>query len=175
MNEKTGGTIQLYTGDGKGKTTASLGAALRAAGHGRRVAVVQFMKGRLYGEIAAIGGIDGITIEQFGRDEFVDPTHPEAIDRELAEKGWARAGELARSPGLFMLVLDEINIAVSFGLVPLESVLEFMKSKPPGLELIMTGRYAHEEMIALADTVTEMKEIKHHYRDGVAARKGIEY
>jgi cob(I)alamin adenosyltransferase len=169
------GTIQLYTGNGKGKTTAALGAALRAIGHGKRVAMIQFMKGRLYGELEAAKKLEGFTIEQHGRDEFVDSADPAAIDRELAAGGWRRAEELIRDNGLDMLILDEINVAVAFGLIELEDVLSFMKNKPERIELIMTGRYAPEEMIALADTVTEMREIRHHYCRGVAARKGIEY
>jgi cob(I)alamin adenosyltransferase len=169
------GTIQLYTGNGKGKTTAALGAALRALGHGKRVAMIQFMKGRLYGELAAAAKLDGFTIEQHGRDEFVDAANPAPVDRELAARGWRRAGELVREEGLDMLILDEINIAVSYGLVELAEVLSFMRAKPERLELILTGRYAPKEMMDLADTVTEMREIRHHYSRGVAARKGIEY
>ena len=169
------GTIQLYTGDGKGKTTAALGAALRAVGHGERVFMIQFMKGRLYGELEAAKKLDGFTIEQHGRDEFVDPKDPDPVDRELAAKGWRRAEELVREGSADMLILDEINVAVAFGLVDLERVLSFMREKPERLELILTGRYAPAEMIDLADTVTEMREIRHHYRNGVPARKGIEY
>jgi len=165
----------LFTGDGKGKTTAAVGAAVRAAGHGARVLIIQFMKGRLYGELAAVEKIDNITIEQHGRDEFVDPKDPEKIDVELAEKGWARALEAAASDPPSLLVLDEINIAVSFGLIPLESVLEFVRDRPDGMDLIMTGRYAAQELIEISDTVTEMKEIKHHYNSGVQMRKGIEF
>ena len=169
------GTVQLYTGDGKGKTTASLGAAIRAAGHGRRVLMIQFMKGRLYGELAAAKGIDGFTIEQYGRDEFVDSTNPDPVDMELAARGWARALEAASDEDIDLLILDEINVAVSFGLVALEDVIRFVEKRQPHLELILTGRYAPDELIELADTVTEMREIKHHYQKGVEARKGVEY
>jgi cob(I)alamin adenosyltransferase len=169
------GTIQLYTGDGKGKTTAALGAALRAVGHGYRVVMIQFMKGRLYGELEAAKKLEGFTIEQHGRDEFVDSKNPDPIDRELAAAGWRRAEELVRRGEVDVLILDEINVAVAFGLIELERVLALMKNKPPGLELILTGRYAPEAMIELADTVTEMREIRHHYERGVAAREGIEY
>lgn len=169
------GTIQLYTGNGKGKTTAALGAALRALGHGRKVAMIQFMKGRLYGELAAAKRLEGFTIEQHGRDEFVDSKNPAAVDRDLAAGGWRRAEELARSGEIDMLILDEINVAVAYGLIELETVLAFMRGKPERLELILTGRYAPEPMMALADTVTEMREIRHHFSRGVAARKGIEY
>ena len=175
MSDEQLSTVQLYTGDGKGKTTAALGAALRAAGHGKRVLVIQFMKGRLYGELAAVEGIEGFTIEQYGRDEFVDPKNPEQIDIELAGKGWKRAMEVLGDEELDLLVLDEINVAVSFGLIELDAVVEFVKTKPERLELILTGRYAPDELIELADTVTEMKEITHHFRNGVEARKGVEY
>lgn len=175
MDTRERGTIQLYTGNGKGKTTAALGAALRAVGHGRRVAMIQFMKGRLYGELAAAAKLEGFTIEQHGRDEFVDPKNPERVDVELAEKGWRRAAELVREGGLDMLILDEINVAVAFGLLPLDRVVAFVREKPAHLELVLTGRYAPKELVDLADTVTEMREIKHHFNAGVAARKGIEY
>jgi cob(I)alamin adenosyltransferase len=169
------GIVMLFTGDGKGKTTAAVGAAVRAAGHGARVLIIQFMKGRLYGELAAVEKIDNLTIEQHGRDEFVDPKDPEKIDVELAEKGWARALEAVASDPPSLLVLDEINVAVSFGLIPLDTVIEFVKNRPDGMDLIMTGRYAHPELIDIADTVTEMREIKHHYNAGVQMRKGIEF
>ena len=169
------GTIQLYTGNGKGKTTAALGAALRITGHGGRVLMIQFMKGRVYGELAASGALEGLTIEQYGRDEFVDPKDPAPVDREFAEKGWARAEEAAGDAELDMLILDEINVAVSFGLIPVEKVVSLVQGKPQSLEIILTGRDAPEELIELADTVTEMKEVKHHYNRGVEARKGIEY
>lgn len=169
------GIVMLFTGDGKGKTTAAVGAAVRAAGHGARVLIIQFMKGRLYGELAAVEKIDNLTIEQHGRDEFVDPKDPEKIDVELAAKGWERALEAAASDPPSLLVLDEINVAVSFGLIPLDTVLEFVRNRPDGMDLILTGRYAHPELIESADTVTEMREIKHHYNAGVQMRKGIEY
>lgn len=175
MSDMERGTIQLYTGDGKGKTTAALGAALRAAGHGKRVVMIQFMKGRLYGELKAAKSVEGFTIEQYGRDEFVDPKNPAPVDRDLAAQGWRRAEELVREGGADMLILDEINVAVAFGLIELQRVLSFMREKPGHLELILTGRYAPAEMIELADTVTEMREIRHHYKGGVPARKGIEY
>jgi cob(I)alamin adenosyltransferase len=175
MNVSERGTIQLYTGNGKGKTTAALGAALRALGHGKRVVMIQFMKGRLYGELAVAAKLDAFTIEQHGRDEFVDAANPDPIDRKLAAEGWRRAGELAREEGLDMLILDEINIAVAYKLVDLDEVLAFMRAKPERLELVLTGRYAPQEMMDLADTVTEMREIRHHYSRGVPARKGVEY
>jgi cob(I)alamin adenosyltransferase len=169
------GIVMLFTGDGKGKTTAAVGAALRAAGHGAEVLIIQFMKGRLYGELAAVEKLDNLNIEQYGRDEFVDPKDPEKIDVELAEKGWERALKAVASDPPSLLVLDEINIAVSFGLISLESVVDFVRNLPDGMDLILTGRYAARELIDIADTVTEMREIKHHYNAGVQMRKGIEY
>jgi cob(I)alamin adenosyltransferase len=169
------GTVQLYTGNGKGKTTAAIGQAVRAVGHGMRVVIIQFMKGRLYGELAVADRLEELTIEQYGRDEFVNPDNPAAEDVELARKGWERAREIITDRSIDMLILDEINVAVSFGLIPLESVREFVLNKPAGLELVLTGRYAPDELIELADTVTEMREIRHHYNRGIEAREGIEY
>jgi cob(I)alamin adenosyltransferase len=174
MNQRRG-IVMLFTGNGKGKTTAALGAAVRAAGYGGEVIVIQFMKGRFYGELASAGKIENLEIEQHGRDEFVDPKNPEKIDVELAERGWARAEEAVAQGPPSMLVLDEINVAVSFGLIPLEKVITFVKDRPGGMDLVLTGRYAPQELIDIADTVTEMKEIKHHYNAGVAMREGIEY
>ena len=107
------GIVMLFTGNGKGKTTASLGAGMRAAGHGAKVFMIQFMKGRLYGEIAASAGIDGFTIEQHGRDEFVDPESPEKIDMELARRGWGRVLELIEAKEPDLLILDEIGRGTS--------------------------------------------------------------
>ena len=169
------GIVQVYTGNGKGKTTAAIGQAMRAVGHGWKVAMIQFMKGREYGELKSTRKVDGFLIEQYGRDEFVDPRNPAKVDIDYAVKGWERAMELASSGDVDMLILDEINVAVSFGLIPVEKVVEFIKGKPEQLDLILTGRYAPEEVLALADTITEMKEVRHHYNSGVKARKGIEF
>jgi len=169
------GIVMLFTGNGKGKTTAAVGAAVRAAGHGMRVFMIQFMKGRFYGELSAAEHLPNLTIEQYGRDEFVDPRNPDPIDVELAGKGWERAEQLVRSGESRLIVLDEINVAVSFGLVPLERVVDLVRTRPAGIDMILTGRYAPAELIELADTVTEMKEVKHHFNSGIAMRKGIEY
>jgi len=175
MTSEGRGIVMLFTGDGKGKTTAAVGAAVRAAGHGMRAFIVQFMKGRYYGELEAANKIDGLFIEQFGRDEFVDPDDPEQVDIDLAAKGWRRAREIVENEAPDMLVLDEINVAVSFGLIPLEDVVRFVEDRPEALDLVLTGRYAPAGLVALADCVTEMKEIRHHYGSGTAMRKGIEY
>ena len=170
------GTIQVYTGDGKGKTTAAIGQAIRAAGHRLRVMMIQFMKGKInYGELEAVKQILGFTIEQYGGPEFVNKNNPDKEDIEWAQEGWSRAKEVIQSGKYDMVILDELNIALDFGLIALDEVIEGMKSKPKHLELILTGRYAPREIMELADLVTEMKEIKHPYQKGIQAREGIEY
>jgi cob(I)alamin adenosyltransferase len=170
------GTIQLYTGDGKGKTTAALGQALRACGHGWTVLVIQFMKGDIrYGEIVAAESVPGLTVEQYGLPTFVKKGDPGEEDLRLAREGMERAREAVLGNEYDMVVLDEINVAVDYGLVPLEDVLELLGSKPGPLELVLTGRYAHPDLIERADLVTEMREIKHHYQKGIQAREGVEF
>lgn len=170
------GTVQVYTGDGKGKTTAALGQALRTVGHGQKVIVIQFMKGQInYGELRAIENIPGLEIEQYGLPTFVERGNPSKEDRELARKGFERAKEVIQGATHDMVVLDEINVAVEYGLIGLDETLDLLKAKPRGMELVLTGRYAAKEIIELADLVTEMKEIKHHYQKGIQAREGIEY
>lgn len=169
------GYVQVYTGNGKGKTTASLGLGLRASGDGLKVYMLQFMKGRRYSEIDAIEKIENFTISQHGRDEFVSRDNPEQIDIDLASEGFEKAKEVLLSGEYDMVILDELNVAVDFGLIPLQEVLDLIKDKPRHVELVLTGRGAPEEFIELADLVTEMKEIKHFYQKGVEARKGIEF
>ncbi|MFH1437728.1 MAG: cob(I)yrinic acid a,c-diamide adenosyltransferase [Pseudomonadota bacterium] len=173
---KAGGRIQVYTGNGKGKTTAALGQALRAAGWGLRTYFGQFMKGQKYGELASAAKLDGlIVIEQFGKKSFIHVTeNPSGQDIARARRGLASCREAMLS-GLFrIVVLDEINTAVFFRLLPEAEVLDLMDSRPAGVELILTGRYAPRSFIRKADLVTEVKEIKHYYAQGVQARKGIE-
>lgn len=170
------GLVQVYTGDGKGKTTAAFGQALRALGQGLRVCVIQFMKGRKYGEyLAAERHLPGLTIHLSGLDSFVMRDNPAPLDKALAEKGLALACRMVASGEYDMVVLDEINVALDFKLVPLAAVIDLVRTKPVALDLILTGRYAPPEILTLADTVTEMKEIRHHYRAGVKERAGIEY
>jgi len=170
------GTVQVYTGDGKGKTTAALGQALRAWGHGRRILVIQFMKGRInYGELEAARKMDGFDIVQVGRETFVSKEHPDLEDVRLAREGWELLRERVASGAYDMIVADELNVAVDYGLVALEEVLELIRTKPPELELVLTGRCAHPEVIVLADLVSEVLEKKHPYRAGLEAREGVEY
>jgi len=170
------GLVIIITGNGKGKTTAAFGQALRAIGQGYKVFVLQFMKGRKYGEfIAADKYLPHLTIRMSGLDSFVMRDNPAAIDIELAEKGLDEAQKAINSGKYDMVILDEINVALDFKLIKLKEVIELIKNKPEELDLILTGRYAPKEIIKLADTVSEVKEIKHHYMAGIKDRAGIEY
>ncbi|MGD0278147.1 MAG: cob(I)yrinic acid a,c-diamide adenosyltransferase [Smithella sp.] len=173
---KDKGLVMVITGSGKGKTTAAFGQALRAIGHGYNVFVLQFMKGRKYGEFIAAGKyLPRLTIRMFGLDSFVMRDNPAAIDIELAQKGLDAAQKAIMGGKYDMVILDEINVALDFKLIMLKEVIELIKNKPPELDLILTGRYAPQEIIKLADTVSEVKEIKHHYAAGIKDRAGIEY
>lgn len=169
------GYIQVYTGDGKGKTTAAVGLAIRAAGAGLRVFIAQFVKGMHYGELDALERLrDRVTIRQFGRDCFIR-NEPTAEDVRLAREGWAEVQRVMRQEPPDLLILDEIGIALHYRLVSLEEVRELIRQRPAGMELVLTGRKVPQELCELADLVTEMREIKHYYREGVPARKGIEF
>jgi len=170
------GLIQVYTGDGKGKTTAALGLAMRAAGQGLKVYIIQFMKGwPHYGELETIKLIPNITLRQFGRPDFVDRENPASEDIRGAKEALEEARRALVSGEYDLLILDELNVALDFGLLSLEEVLSLLEEKPPNVELVITGRNAHPEIIKRAHLVTEMKEIKHPYREGLLGRKGIEY
>jgi len=173
---KKSGLVIVITGNGKGKTTAAFGQALRAIGQGYKVFVVQFMKGRKYGEFKAVKKfLPNITVKLSGLDSFVMRDNPVAIDIELAQKGLELARKAINSGRYNMVILDEINVALDFKLIDLKKVVELIKNKPAGLDLILTGRYAPKPIIRLADTVSEVKEIKHHYAAGIKDRAGIEY
>jgi cob(I)alamin adenosyltransferase len=175
-DKKNKGLIIVITGNGKGKTTSAFGQALRAVGQGYKVFILQFMKGREYGEfIAAERYLPNLTIRNSGLDSFVMRNNPAAIDIELAQKGLDAARKAIMSGKYDMVILDEINVAMDFKLIKLKDVIEIIKNKPPGLNLILTGRYAPKEIIKLADTVSEVQEIKHHYNAGIKDRAGIEY
>ena len=170
------GYVQVYTGNGKGKTTASLGLAVRAAGHGLKTVIIQFMKGWIdYGELAGVRMLaPHVEIHQAGRDVFVDRKNPHPEDVRLAREGWELAKEVISGRKADIVVLDEVNCAMDFGLLPVGEVLEMIKGKPDGMELVLTGRGAPPEIIAAADLVTEMREIRHYYAKGVDARVGVE-
>jgi len=169
------GFIHVYTGPGKGKTTAALGLGLRAAGAGLNVYMIQFMKGRRYSELDAVKHLTNFTIVQYGRDEFVSKKKPEQVDIDLAQKGFAQAKKIVKDGKYDLVILDEINVAIDYNLISLDDVLKLIKEKPKKVELVLTGRYAPPELVKSADLVTEMLEIKHPYQDGVLARKGIDY
>ncbi|UCF50752.1 MAG: cob(I)yrinic acid a,c-diamide adenosyltransferase [Thermoplasmatales archaeon] len=169
------GYIHVYTGSGKGKTTAALGLGIRASGAGMQVHMVQFMKGRRYSEIDTIENIKNFTITQHGRDEFVSKEKPDQIDIDLAQEGFKYARDIINNGKYDMIILDEINVAVDYNLVSLKDLIKLLEGKPEKLELILTGRYAHPEIVRFADLVTEMLEIKHPYQQGITARKGIDF
>ncbi len=168
------GYVQVYTGDGKGKTTAALGLALRASGHGMRTYIGQFMKGQRYGELEALRDNPLITIEQYGDVRCI---HREEVTPEhvaQAQRGLERAREAMLSGRYDIVVLDEVNVSIWFGLLTVDSLLSFLDQRPEGVEVVLTGRRAPPELVERADLVTEMREVKHYYQQGVQARKGIE-
>ncbi|MFA5101692.1 MAG: cob(I)yrinic acid a,c-diamide adenosyltransferase [Candidatus Thermoplasmatota archaeon] len=169
------GLIHVYTGNGKGKTTAAIGLGVRATGVGLKVLMIQFMKGRRYSELAALEQIKNFTVVQFGRDEFVSKEHPAQVDIDLAQKGLAYAQEIIQKHAYDVVILDEINVAVDYRLIELAEVLHLIKDKPAGMELVLTGRYASPELIKQADVVSEILEIKHPYQQGILSRKGIDW
>lgn len=171
------GLIMVYTGNGKGKTTAALGLALRAIGHGQKVCVIQFMKGsKNYGEIqAAAKHLPNLVIIQSGLDTFVNRNNPAQIDVDLAKTGLQIARQAVTSGDYQLIILDEINVALDYQLLTLEEVLQLISEKPPQLNMVLTGRGAAPEIMQLADLVSLVEEVKHHYANGVQARAGIEF
>jgi len=167
--------IQIYTGNGKGKTTAALGLIIRALGRNKKVCLIQFMKKDFsYGEIVFLSGHKNLKIYQFGTDKLIDPQNPDKIDLEEASKAINKTYQAIESQKYDLLVLDEINVAVEWGLISIDDQLRVFDMQTD-MEIIMTGRYANESVIDKADLVTEMKEVKHYYSKGIKARKGIEY
>ncbi len=169
------GFVQVYTGDGKGKTTAALGLVLRALGHDLRVAVLQFMKADpTWGEIVMLRRL-GVEVAQCGLDHWVLKGEATQEDLAVAAEGFARARDLVTSGAYDVVVLDELVTALYFELVTLDDVLALLRDKPAHVELVLTGRRAPDELLAAADLVTEMVPRKHYYDAGVGAREGIEY
>ncbi|MGD8538068.1 MAG: cob(I)yrinic acid a,c-diamide adenosyltransferase [Candidatus Aminicenantes bacterium] len=170
------GYIQVYTGKGKGKTSAALGIALRAAGNGFKTYIGQFLKGQDYGELHSIQKLSPwIKLEQFGRKGFIHVTKdPDQQDLDRAKSGLKRCLEAMLSGEFTIIILDEINVAMYFKLITEKEMHGFLDKKPDNIEVILTGRYAPDSIVERADLVTEMKEIKHYHKNGVQARKGIE-
>lgn len=170
------GRVHVITGPGKGKTTAAFGLAMRAAGHGLRVCVVQFMKsGSVTGEVIAAEQLKNVRVAQFGTGRFVGSADVSDDDRRSARKAMAHATKQAIGGKCALLVLDEVNVAVFFGLVSADEVIDLLESRADGVEVVLTGRNAPDEFIQYADYVSHIDTIKHPFDDGVTARKGIEW
>jgi cob(I)alamin adenosyltransferase len=168
------GFIQVYTGNGKGKTTAALGLALRAAGAGLKVYIGQFMKKGHYSEINALKKFKkDIIVKQFGQKSLITK-HPTVKDIVLARRGLMKCKDTIASGTCDVVILDEINIAVHCKLINVDDIVRMLKNKPAHVEVILTGRNAPERLLGMADLVTEMREVKHYYKSGVMARTGIE-
>lgn len=178
MTETRQGLILINTGPGKGKTTAAMGTALRAVGNGMRVLMLQFLKGSWhYGELDAAKAFgDNFVLRQMGRG-FVKiggaETDPEDI--RLVEEAWQEARRALLSGDWDLVILDEINYAISYGMLDPAQVVATLQERPDRVHVILTGRNAHPSLIAIADTVTEMRQLKHAYEQGILAQKGIEY
>jgi cob(I)alamin adenosyltransferase len=167
------GYIQVYTGNGKGKTTASIGLAVRAAGAGLSVYIAQFLKKGDYSEIKALSGFESITVEQYGLGKFVKG-HPSEEDSAAGAAGYLKLCEILTQNTHDVVIAEEGNVAVMCNIITEKELLALMEMKPDNVELIVTGRGATPKVIERADLVTEMKEIKHYYQQGVTARVGIE-
>lgn len=170
------GRIQVYTGNGKGKTTACFGLAMRAAGHDKKVLIIQFLKGsQHYGEVTSAKKL-GITVMQFGRPSFVNPRQPEQADIDIAALGLDELREAIISGEWDLVIADEINVAIKFGLLTLNNVLQVLAVRNPKTELVLSGRYATPEIMDSADLITEMKDIRHYFdTEGLDGREGIEF
>ncbi|MDD2703517.1 MAG: cob(I)yrinic acid a,c-diamide adenosyltransferase [Candidatus Omnitrophica bacterium] len=166
--------IQIYTGNGKGKTTACLGLAIRAAGAGFKVFFCQFVKNTPCGELIALKKIKNITLEQFGSGCFIKKKI-KPCDMKAAESGLRRAREVIIRGCYRMVILDEIHVAVRLGLLDVEEVISLIESTPPGIELVLSGRHAHPRILRKADLISDIREVRHYYRKGVKARRGIEF
>jgi len=168
------GFIQVYTGNGKGKTTAALGLAIRAAGAKQKVFIGQFLKGKKYSELIALKRVnDFITIEQFGATSFIIKK-PTQKDIDNAQNALKKVSKIIINGKFDLIILDEINCAIQLNLIDLKDVLKILSEKPKHVEIVLTGRDAPMEIIKIADLVTEMKEIKHYFYKGIVARRGIE-
>jgi len=175
-NKNGKGLVQIFTGNGKGKTTAALGTILRAAGHGLKVFIVFFMKGDYeYGEFSTLPKLPNVKVLKSGFRQFTDPLNIKPEEKEQAESALAAARKATLSGSYDLVVLDEVNVALEYHLIELDEVIKLIEDKPPRVELILTGRYADNELIDKADLVTEMVKVKHPFDKGIKARKGIEY
>lgn len=166
--------IQVYTGNGKGKTTAAFGIAIRALGAGLKVYIGQFCKKGLYSELKVLKRLKGIKIEQFGRKSFIKK-RPRKQDQILAQRGLEKIKKIITKKSYDLIILDEINIALHFGLLKISDLVDIIKVVSKDTEIILTGRYAPSKIIEIADLVSKIEEVKHYYKKGIKARKGIDY
>ena len=172
----THGLIHVYTGNGKGKTTAALGLAIRALGHGAKVHIIFLMKGKFpYGEREILSKLPNLSFQVFGHEHLIDPNNIKDNERQQAHEALKASRLAIQSSKYDLVILDEINVASAWKLIDVQDVLELIGNKPPKVEVVLTGRYADQRIIDKADLVTNMNEIKHPYRRGIEARKGIEY
>lgn len=170
------GLLLMYTGDGKGKTTAALGLSLRALGHGQKVGFLQFMKGsKNYGEVKITEKLPQLTLVQSGRESFVSYENPDPVDVAMAQEGLGILSQWFEEDQFDLIVADELLVALGFKLVSVKDVIDLLEKRPPRLNLVLTGRYAPEEILAMADTVTIMQEHRHAYQQGVEAKEGMEF
>lgn len=168
------GIVMVYTGDGKGKTTSAMGLVLRAVGHGQRVAIIQFLKGQPTGEIEAIAKhLPGVEIHRFGREVFVDPANPDPVDEKLAQDGLHTAISLLKGD-FDLIVLDEINVALDYALISRQKLISAIETRRASMTVVLTGRGLVPEVERIADMISEVKEIRHHWRKGIPAQDGIE-
>jgi cob(I)alamin adenosyltransferase len=175
-DERKIGLVMVNTGPGKGKTTAALGLALRAIGHHHKVKMIQFMKGDpFYGEILMRERLPELEIEQYGLDRFVDPKHPEPEQVERARAGFEAAKQAVLSGRYHVVILDEANVAMSFGLIDTQAVVDLLRNKPAHVEVVLTGREAPQAIIDAADYVNIVTDVKHPYQKNIPARVGIEF
>jgi cob(I)alamin adenosyltransferase len=178
MSSDKEGYVVILTGDGKGKTTSALGMALRAVGQGFKVIIFQFIKGSWrYGELEAIKRLEpDLTIRPLGSGFIhVDPDHPDPNAVKKATEAWDICKKVILSGDHYMVVLDEINNAISYGLISVDEVIKTLQERPAALHVVLTGRDAHQKLIEMADLVTELNGIKHPYQKGAQARRGIEF
>ena len=173
------GLVVVYTGKGKGKTTAALGIVLRSVGHGYRVGMIQFIQGEwYYGELSSSKRLEPefeMIAAGKGFVGIIDDDHPIQEHQNAAQEALALARKRLLSKMYDVMILDEINYAMKLNLIPVQNVIDIVKEKPRKTTLVLTGNYAPSEIIAIADLVTEMKEIKHPYKLGIKAKKGIDY
>lgn len=175
------GYIQVYTGDGKGKTTASLGLAMRALGRNWKVLLIMFTKGGTnYGELTSFRNLSGqiqenMTIMQAGLDRIVYSSNVNDEDKRVITSGWEYAKNAIKNDEYKLVILDEINIAIALGIIDVDEVVSVLKNKPDNMEIVLTGRYAHQKIIDVAHLVSKIEPVKHYWDIGVSARQGIEY